>query len=400
MLMFLYYKLRGFAVTWLLRLLPRQSPIVFKGPDSVLALCEQAAVLGFDKVLLVTDAFLAQSGLLDGIKQALQDHSVEYVVYDGVRPNPSFEQVTEAEALLTRKGCKAVIAVGGGSVLDAAKMAALLHTNPWPLRKFDGIQKAKMPPLPILAVPSTAGTGAEITLAAVITDPASHRKVPVVDSKLIPGYVALDPNLMLGLPPGITASTGMDALTHAVESCLATSSVPATEVQAKAAIRLVFEYLLRAYRDGTDIEAREAMSLAAFFAGAAFDRTSVGSVHGIAHQLGRFCDTPHGNANAMVLPEVIEAYGDCVHDKLAELALVAGTAKPGESEAQRAAGFIEGIRTLRSELRLPLKPEGLDAAEIPVMVTEAMRETGALYPVPRYLKKAEIARIFEGLLDE
>ena len=396
--MILYYKLRAFVVTWLLRLLPRQAPIVFKGPDSMLTLCEQAAVLGFRKVIIVTDGFLAGSGLLDGMQQALSKHGVDYVVYDGVRPNPSFEQVVEAEALLDREGAEAVIAVGGGSVLDAAKMAALLHTNPGPLRKFDGIQKAKNPPLPILAVPSTAGTGAEITLAAVITDPDTHRKIPVVDTKLIPGYIALDPNLMKGLPPAITASTGMDALTHAIESYLATSSVQSTEVQAKAAVRLIFRYLLRAYRDGDDVEAREAMALAAFYAGAAFDRTSVGYVHGVAHQLGRVCDTPHGTANAMVLPEVLAAYGDGVHDRLAELAKVAGTASAGESVEQQAGGFIDAIRRLRAEMAMPLKPESLDQQAIPEMVTETIRETGALYPVPRYLRRAEITGLFETLL--
>ncbi len=315
-------------------------------------------------------------------------------------PNPSFDQVMEAEALLDREGCEAVIAIGGGSVLDAAKMAALLHTNPGPLRKFDGIQKAKNPPLPILAVPSTAGTGAEITLAAVITDPDTHRKIPVVDTKLIPSYIALDPNLMKGLPPGITASTGMDALTHAIESYLATSSVPSTEVQAKAAVRLIFSYLSRAYQDGDDIEAREAMALAAFYAGAAFDRTSVGYVHGVAHQLGRVCDTPHGTANAMVLPEVLEAYGDNVHVRLAELAMVAGTAVTGESIEQQANGFIEAIRRLRAEMDMPLKPESLDSQAIPEMVAETIKETGALYPVPRYLRRSTITGLFEALLPE
>ncbi len=396
--MIVYYKIRAFVVTWLLRLLPRQSPIVFKGPDSSLALCAQAAVLGFEKILLVTDNFLAQSGLLDGMREALTRHGVEYVVYDGVLPNPSFGQVQEAEAVLAKEGCQAVLAVGGGSVLDAAKMTALLHTNPGPLGKLDGIQKAKNPPLPILAVPSTAGTGAEVTLAAVISDPSSHRKVPVVDTKLIPGYIALDPNLMKGLPPGITASTGMDALTHAVESYLAKSSTAATEVQAVAAVRLVFRFMLRAFREGGDVEAREGMSLAAFYAGAAFDRTSVGYVHGIAHQLGAVCDTPHGNANAMVLPEVLEAYGECVHGRLAELAVAAGTASSGDSEAERAAGFIEAIREMRVEMAMPLKPEGLGKQAIPGMVTAAIKEAGALYPVPRYLRRSEIAAIYEGLL--
>lgn len=372
--------------------------MIFKGPDSVLNLCEQVGVLGFSKVLIVTDNSLIQLGLLEGIKQKLSQINVNFVIYDGILPDPTFDKVQEAEALLTSEGCEAVIAIGGGSVLDAGKMTALLHTNPGALKNFDGIQKSKNPPVPIFAIPSTAGTGAEITLAAVITCPDTKRKVPVVDSKLIPSYIALDPLIMKGLPPGLTASTGMDALTHAVESYLATSSLPATEIQAKAAIRLIFKYLPRACADGNDIEAREGMSLAAFYAGAAFDKTSLGYVHGVSHQLGRVCGTPHGNANAMVLPEVLIAYGNCIHERLADLAKIANTGNQGDSTAQLATGFIESIRTMRKNMDLPLKPRGLRQQDIADMVSGALSEAGNLYPVPRYLGRPEINKIFEGLL--
>ena len=245
----LYYKFMAFVVTWLMRLLPRNLPIVYAGAGSSTTMAGQAKMLGFDKVLLVTDEFLGGSGILDGIKAKLEETGVEFVVFDGVLPDPAFDQVQAGEAMLRKENCQAVIAVGGGSVLDAGKMIAMLHTNPWPLEKFDGVQKCKKPSLPLFAVPTTAGTGSEITLAAVITDPVAHRKVPVADTKLIPSYVALDPDIMKGMPPAITAATGMDALTHAVESYLSKASTESTVMQARTAVRLIFQYLVRAFQD-------------------------------------------------------------------------------------------------------------------------------------------------------
>lgn len=393
-----YYKIRAFVVTWLLRLIPRTPPVVYKGPGSALVLAEQVAVLGLRKVLIVTDNFLHTSGLLDGILGQLDAGGVEYAVFDGVLPDPAFDQVRAGEALLRTEGCDGVVAVGGGSVLDAAKLIALLHTNPGDLAFFDGIQKAKHPGVPLFAIPTTAGTGSEITLASVITDPVSHRKVPVVDSKLIPGYVALDADIMKGMPPGITAATGMDALTHAVESYLSKASNASTELQARAAIRLIFRHLTRAWHDGSDLESRDAMAVASFYAGSAFGRTSVGYVHGIAHQLGRICHTPHGNANAMVLPEVLAAYGNCIHPRLAELAVLVELGAETEPQSALAKKFIQSIIDMRAEMELPLQPEGLKASDIPDVVAEAITETGDLYPVPRYMSEAEITAIVRGLL--
>ncbi len=391
--MIIYYKLRAFLVTWLMRILPRKAPVVFKGPNSALVLCEQVAVLGFSKVIIVTDDFLGSSGILDGIKNALIEQGVEYVVYDGVLPDPTFDKVQEGQQLLATEGCQAVLAVGGGSVLDAGKMVAMLHTNPGDLKSFDGIQKCKNPGVPLFAIPTTAGTGSEITLAAIISDPISHDKVVVVDSKMIPGYIALDPEIMKGLPPGITAATGMDALTHAVESYLTTSSTESTEISAKAAIRLIFKHLVRAYQDGSDLEARDAMALAAFYAGSAFTTTSLGYVHAIAHQFGRVCATPHGNANAMVLPEVLTAYGDCVHQRLADLALLVGIGSDNDTTADLATSFIQAIREMRDEMEMPLKPKGLKQEDVPTIVNEAVSEAGNLYPVLRYMSKAEISAV-------
>ena len=389
-----YFRIRAMAVTWLLRLLPRNQSVVYAGRGSALDLCRQAARLGYRKILVVTDAFLAGSGLLDGIKEALHEHGVAFTVYDGVQPDPLFEQVEAGVAVLQQAECEAVFAVGGGSVLDAAKLIALAVNNPGGLNDFDGIQKAKHAGLPLFAAPTTAGTGSETTPASVITEIGSKRKVVVADGKLVPHFVALDAELMKTMPPGVTAATGMDALTHAVESWLSSAATDSTRDLAASALRGIFDYLPRAWRDGNDMEARDAMAMASFEAGVAFGRTSVGYAHAIAHQLGRVCGTPHGTANAMVLPEVLETYGDAARADLAELARRIAPDTPGAD----APWLIGRIRALRSELGMPIKPEGLAMSDLDDIVRQARREAGEFYPVPRYLAAGEIRTIVAGLL--
>jgi alcohol dehydrogenase class IV len=390
----LYYKIRGVAVTWLLRLLPRNQGVVFAGAGSSLMLSDQALQLGHRRILVVTDAFLAGSGLLDDILKRLRDGGAELAVYDGVEPDPLFEQVEAGVRALREHQVDAVFAIGGGSVLDAAKLIALAANNPGDLAFFDGIQKAKRPGLPLFALPTTAGTGSETTPASVITESGTKRKVVVADGKLVPHYVALDAGLMRTMPPRITAATGMDALTHAVESWLSKAATDATRDLAAAATRAIFEHLPRAFRDGDDMEAREAMAMASFQAGVAFGRTSVGYAHAVAHQLGRICGTPHGEANAMVLPEVLESYGDTVVPALTALARRVAPDRPDADHRW----LIGRVRELRSELGLPLKPEGLESAHLDEVVRLASREAGEFYPVPRYFDAGTIRGIAASLL--
>jgi len=377
----LYYKIRGFAVTWLLRLLPRNQSVVFAGIGSSLGLCDQALQLGHRRILVVTDAFLAGSGLLDGVLQRFAEGGAEVAVFDGVEPDPLFEQVEDGVAALKENRSDAVFAIGGGSVLDAAKLIALAANNPGDLAFFDGIQKAKKPGLPLFALPTTAGTGSETTPASVITESGTKRKVVVADGKLVPHFVALDASLMRTMPPRITAATGMDALTHAIESWLSKASTDSTRDLAAAATRAIFEQLPRAYRDGEDMEAREAMAMASFQAGVAFGRTSVGYAHAIAHQLGRICGTPHGEANAMVLPEVLEAYGDAVVQALT--ALAERVAPDGTDADHR--WLIGRVRELES-------------AHLDEVVRLASHEAGEFYPVPRYFDAATLRGIVASLL--
>ncbi len=394
----LIYRLKGFVVSLLLKFLPIQLPIVFKGRGSTVSLCEQVAVLGYKKVLIVTDEVLHKLGAIDVIKAELMQSGVEFVIYDGVLPNPEFTQVQEGLGLFQKENCEAVISVGGGSVIDAAKMIAMMHTNPGTLQQFDGIQKFKKAGVVQFVVPSTAGTGSEVSVGAVITDPATHSKLVIVDTKMAPQYVALDSEIMKGMPPAITAATGMDALTHAVESYLTVAKNENADNLSKTATKLVFQYLKRAYDDGDDMEARDGMALAAFYAGVAMSRTSLGYVHGVAHQLGRLCETPHGVANAMVLPEVVSAYGGCVHEKLADLARASGIGESSASDTQLAVEFIQAIKDLRASMDMPLKPKGFKPEYIDDVVSAAVTETGNLYPVPRYMSTGEIRAVVQALV--
>jgi alcohol dehydrogenase len=276
------------------KLMPDRAPMTFIGAGSTAELCRAIAESGTRKVLVVTDAGLVGLGLVAKVTALLEAAGVECAVYDEVQPDPTFAQVEAGLVRLRAEGCEAVLAIGGGSPMDAAKVISAAATNDRPLARLEGLMKVRKAPMPLYALPTTAGTGSEVTLAAVVSDTDTHTKKFFVDPKLIPLMTALDPELMLGLPAPITAATGMDALTHAVESYIAKTSTDQTERYAVAAVRLIFENLPKVYADGSDVEARKAMALASYYAGFAFTRTSVGYVHAIAHHFGAFYGTPHG----------------------------------------------------------------------------------------------------------
>ena len=279
-----------------MKLLPDKMPVTFTGPNSSHILCKTISQNGLSRVLLVTDAMLVEIGLVEPLVSVLDQAGVECIVYSGVEPDPTFEHVEAGLALYRNEGCDCVLAVGGGSSMDAAKVIAAAAANAGSIRKLEGMMKVKQAPVPLYAIPTTAGTGSEVTLAAVISEPDTHAKRFFVDPKLLPRMAALDPCLMTGLPKPITAATGMDALTHAIESYLSLTHTPMTEAYAEIAVRLVFGNLPTAYADGDDLDAREAMALASYYAGLAFTRTGVGYVHAIAHTFGAYYGTPHGLA--------------------------------------------------------------------------------------------------------
>jgi alcohol dehydrogenase class IV len=376
----------------LLKLLPDRVPVTFVGREAAGELCEAIAQSGVGKVLLVSDAVLVELGLVNRITTALDAAGLSYSIYAGVEPDPTTEQVEAGLAQLTREGCDAVLALGGGSPMDAAKVIAAAAANGGDVGKLEGMFKVRRPPLPLFAIPTTAGTGSEGTVAAVVSDPESHVKKFFLDPKLLPTMAALDPTLMTGLPPHITAATGMDALTHAVESFIARTANAQTEAWAKTAVRLIFANLPTAYANGESLPARKAMALASFYAGLAFTRTSVGYVHAIAHTFGAFYRTPHGLANAIALPRVLEFSLVSAAPRLAQLADLLEL--EGADETAKARAFVAALRELMEEVGIPPTLDALRVEDIPGIARQAVAEAHLNYPVPRYMSQTEC----EGLL--
>lgn len=282
--------------------------------------------------------------------------------------------------------------------MDAAKVIAALATNQKPASKLEGWMKVRRLPAPLFAIPTTAGTGSEVTLAAVVSESSTHTKKFFVDPKLIPAMTALDPELMTGLPPHITAATGMDALTHAVESYLARTANEQTRAYAVTAARLVFENLPKAYADGSNVEARRSMALAAYYAGLAFTRTGVGYVHAIAHTFGAYYRTPHGMANAIVLPHVLEFSKEPARRSLAELADAVGLDAGGSrDEAARAEAFIAAVRELMGQIGIPPTLAELRPRDIEPIAKQALGEAYLNYPVPRYMNQEQCEKLISHM---
>jgi alcohol dehydrogenase class IV len=373
-------------------------PTLLEGPGSIRKLPEFIKSKGLNKVLIVTDKGLMGLHLLDSLFEELDKAGVEYVVYDGTQPNPSIENIEDARALYVDNNCQGVIAFGGGSPMDCAKAAAARVTNPKiSVRKMRGVLKLHHKLPPFFAVPTTAGTGSETTLAAVVTDTATHEKNAINDIRLKPRFAVLDPELTVGLPPHITSTTGMDALTHAVEAYIGKSNVKSTEEYAEKATKMIFANIEKAYTNGKDIEARDQMLKASFYAGQAFTRAYVGYVHAIAHNLGGQYGVPHGLANAVILPYVLEYYGETAHKRLAKLAEIAGVKTTG-SDKEKAEAFIEAIKTLNKNMNIPDGFDMVQEKDIPVIVERALKEGNPLYPVPKIMDKADCEAVIRRMM--
>ncbi|MBF0352686.1 MAG: iron-containing alcohol dehydrogenase [SAR324 cluster bacterium] len=378
--------------------LPFPAPTLFSGPGSSLELCKAIAYMGTKKLLIVTDAMLIKIGLLDNIKKALEQHKVEYVIYDGVLPDPTFAQVEAGLTVLKKNKCDAVLAVGGGSSMDAGKLICARATNDKPLPKFAGLFKVFKTILPLFVIPTTAGTGSEVTIAAVVSDPVAHQKIPVMDPKLIPTMAALDGALMTGLPPMITAATGMDALTHAVEAYISANAMPSTDSYALAATRLIMENLTNAVKNGQDVETRQNMAQASYYAGLAFTRAGVGYVHAIAHNFGAYYHTPHGLANSIVLPHVLDYSKETSMPRLAHLAVISGLQKGKESDQKLADKFIAHIRAMMKDYNIPEKLEALKKEDIPAIAKAALKEAHFTYAVPKYMDQATCEKLISKMM--
>lgn len=379
-------------------ILPWRKPQLIEGENSILQLPKFIKSKNIDKVLIVTDKGLSSLGMVDGLKAELEKEGVSYAFYDKTVPNPTIDNIEEALKIYNSEGCKGIIAFGGGSPMDCAKgIGARVARPKKSIPQMKGVLKVLKRLPPLFAVPTTAGTGSEATLAAVISNSITHEKYPLNDTSLIPHYAVLDPMLTKGLPKHITSTTGMDALTHAVEAYIGKSNTKETETMAKDAVKLIFKYLKTAYDNGNDLEARKQMQLAALFAGIAFTRAYVGYVHAVAHTLGGMYSTPHGLANSVILPYVLEYYGTSVHQRLAQLADLVGITQQQDTDAIKAEKFIQAIKDMNEYMQIPTKIKGIKDEDIPLMAKRALKEANPLYPVPKFMGKEEITQIYNAI---
>ncbi len=376
-----------------LPLLPYREPKLLENMDAV---ADLLAGKGLSPVLIVTDKGISSLGLLGGLTDALDAQGVEWRVFDEVTANPTIHNVEAARQMYLDEGCKALIAFGGGSSMDCAKACGARIVRPKkPVQKMRGLLEV-MHRLPtLIAVPTTAGTGSETTLAAVITDSETKHKYPINDFSLIPHYAVLDPAVTAGLPAGLTATTGMDALTHAVEAYIGRSTTAHTRAMAIEAVQLIRQYLKRAYDNGQDLEARAKMLRAAYCAGIAFTQSYVGYVHGVAHSLGGQYGLPHGLANAIILPWFLEEYGPACHHRLGELARKTGVAPADASDAEAAGIFIAWVREMNDSMGIPRTVDCIQPEDIPQMAAHADQESNPLYPVPKLMDAEELAHMYD-----
>ena len=308
---------------------------------------------GFRKALIVTDVGLVNAGVAALIAEKLAQQDVDSVIFDGAKPNPSIANVESGLALLQRSACDCVISLGGGSPHDCAKGIALCATNGGQIRDYEGVDQSSKPQLPLIAINTTAGTASEMTRFCIITDESRHVKMAIVDRNVTPLLSVNDPALMVGMPKGLTAATGMDALTHAIEAYVSTAATPITDTCALKAIELISLNLRQAVRDGSDMNARENMAYAQFLAGMAFNNASLGFVHAMAHQLGGFYDLPHGVCNAVLLPHVQTFNATICAERLAVVAQAMGSDIQGLNAEQGAEAAIVAIRAL-APLTIPV----------------------------------------------
>ncbi|MDD2534804.1 MAG: iron-containing alcohol dehydrogenase [Eubacteriales bacterium] len=380
----LYYRLYQFAFRIIVALIPYHFPQVIAKENATL---EVAAVvlhrLKRSRVLLVTDAQLTKLNLYGPMLEHLRAEGVQVTVFDKTHVNPTIENIEEALTIYHQNKCQAIIAFGGGSPIDCAKGVAARVARPRKsLRQMKGVLGVLRKIPPVIAVPTTSGTGSETTLAAVITNHHTHEKYAISDPALFPLYAILDPLLTKSTPAHITATTGMDAMTHAIEAFIGQSNTKETRSLAIKAVQTIFEHLPRVHRDPSDLQSRAHMQHAAFWAGKAFTVAYVGNVHAIAHTMGGFYNTPHGLANAVLLPKVLRYYGQAVHQSLAELSDVVGLTKPHLSHAEKAQTFITAIEQLNLTLQISTRISGIQDEDIPKMARNAYAEANPLYPVP------------------
>ena len=378
--------------------LPYRKPKIL---GSVKALPEILLKRKYNHVLIITDEGIMKLGLTKRLEKVLSENNIKYTIYDKTVANPTTKNVAEAMDLFLSNNCNAIIGFGGGSSMDCAKAVGAKIAKPkQSLAKMKGILKVHKRIHLLIAVPTTAGTGSETTLAAVITDAETRHKYAINDFPLIPRYAILDPKVTLSLPPFITATTGMDALTHAVEAYIGNSTTYGTRMDALKAVELIFENIDTVYTDGKNEEARKKMLHASFYAGCAFTKSYVGYVHAVAHSLGGEYNVPHGLANAVILPLVLEAYGSTIYKKLHKLAIAAGLADKNTPHETAAKAFILAVKEMKKRFEIGDTIESIREEDIPKLAHYADKEANPLYPVPVLMDAKELETFYYQLMQQ
>lgn len=396
-LKYIWYRTRQLGFSAFMYLTPLRQAKVIRGAGSIYRIPEMVKKEGRKKVLIVTTPGFIRRGSLQKLFETFENNNVAYAVFSKVQPDPTTHCIEEAVEIYKKEKCEAIIAVGGGSVIDCSKALGARITRPGKkLMQMQGMLKVMKRIPDIYAVPTTAGTGSEATAGAVITEAESHYKFTVLDLCLVPKYAVLDPELTVALPKEITAHTGMDALTHAVEAYTNCFCSPATKKVAWDAIKLIYENLLKAYENGEDIEARENMLLASYYAGVAINSNFIGYVHAVAHGIGGLYGVTHGKANAVILPHLLEAFGEKAWGKLAKLSELVGL--QGNSEKEKAAAFIQSVREMNEKLGIPSKIEELQRKDFDELAKRAVKEGNPTYPVPVVWEKKEFLQFMEKIV--
>ncbi|MBW3842788.1 L-threonine dehydrogenase [Aeromonas hydrophila] len=354
---------------------------------------------GHRKALIVTDKILNQIGVVAKVAGLLAEHGIESAVFDETKPNPTMTNVEAGLAMLKANGCDCVISLGGGSPHDCAKGIALVAANGGSIKDYEGVDRSAKPQLPLIAINTTAGTASEMTRFCIITDEARHVKMAIVDKHVTPLMSVNDPELMLAKPAGLTAATGMDALTHAIEAYVSTIATPVTDASAIMAIQLIAKNLRTAVNQGDDLHAREQMAYAQFLAGMAFNNASLGYVHAMAHQLGGFYDLPHGVCNAVLLPHVQAYNAQVCAGRLKDVAHHMGVDVSAMNDEQGAAAAIAAIQQLARDVKIPtgLEQLGVKADDFKLLAENALKDACG-FTNPKQASHEEIVAIFRAAM--
>ena len=381
------------------RLLPWRYPKVLSGPGALNKLAEVIHQTGLTQILIVSDPTIIKLGIVDPLLKDLTGLNIRWTIYGEVQPNPTTDNVEGALLSYKKSNCQGIVAVGGGSSMDCGKICAARLANPQTaILQMKGMFKIKGPLPPIFAVPTTAGTGSENSMGAVITDPVLHSKYTILDTSVIPTYAVLDPQLTVGLPPAVTANTGLDALSHAIEPYIGRNRTREVQKCGENTVRLVFENLLDVYRNGGNLHAREKM-LSASYDGGICLRVGAGYVHALAHALGGKYNLPHGYLIGVILPHMLRFYGASAEKRLAELADVSGVIREKNlSQKEKSDCFIQSIFDLNKKLGIPYQFTELHPKDFDEIVQAAYVEACPLYPVPRLMDKKEMKQFLHTLL--